>query len=75
MRLLIVPDKFKGTLTASAAAKAIARGWASLRPGDRLELLPGKGNGTFGAARTLSTAANTRPLAADLNRDGRRFGP
>ncbi len=27
LKLLIVPDKFKGTLTAREAANAIARGW------------------------------------------------
>jgi glycerate 2-kinase len=40
LRILIVPDKFKGTLTAGAAAKAIARGWGRVRPQDKLELLP-----------------------------------
>lgn len=40
LRVLIVPDKFKGTLVASAAAKAIAEGWRSVRPGDELTLLP-----------------------------------
>ncbi len=40
MNVLIVPDKFKGTLTALAAAQAIARGWASIRPQDCLELMP-----------------------------------
>ncbi|HRT06383.1 MAG TPA: glycerate kinase, partial [Kiritimatiellia bacterium] len=40
MRVLIVPDKFKGTLTAPEAAAAIARGWAEARPQDRLELVP-----------------------------------
>jgi len=39
-RVLIVPDKFKGTLTASAAAEAMARGWRRARPADYLELLP-----------------------------------
>ncbi len=40
MRILIVPDKFKGTLTASAAADAIAQGWHEARPGDVMDLLP-----------------------------------
>jgi glycerate kinase len=40
LRVLIVPDKFKGTLTAHAAASAIARGWGAARPSDRLDLLP-----------------------------------
>jgi glycerate 2-kinase len=40
LRVLIIPDKFKGTLTAQAAAEAIARGWRKARPGDALDLLP-----------------------------------
>ncbi len=38
--VLIAPDKFKGTLTAQQAAAAIAKGWSSVYPEDRLELLP-----------------------------------
>lgn len=40
LHVLVIPDKFKGTLTAQAAAKAIASGWKSSRPKDHLELLP-----------------------------------
>jgi glycerate kinase len=40
MRVLIVPDKFKGTLTARQAAEAIALGWKKSRPQDDLKLLP-----------------------------------
>jgi glycerate kinase len=40
MRVLIAPDKFRGTLTASQAASAIAAGWARARPQDALELVP-----------------------------------
>ena len=40
MRVLIAPDKFKGTLSAKAVATAIARGWMAARPRDELELLP-----------------------------------
>ena len=40
LHVLIVPDKFKGTLTARAAAEAIARGWRIERPGDSLSVLP-----------------------------------
>jgi glycerate kinase len=40
LRVLIVPDKFKGTLAAAGACAAIARGWKSLRAGDRLDSLP-----------------------------------
>ena len=40
MRVLIVPDKFKGTLTAQEAAEAIAAGWRQTRPADEINLLP-----------------------------------
>jgi glycerate 2-kinase len=40
LRVLIAPDKFKGTLTARQAAEAIARGWSKARPEDKLDLLP-----------------------------------
>src|SRR3954463_2679591 len=40
LNVLIIPDKFKGTLSAQAAAEAIARGWKQIRPDDDLELLP-----------------------------------
>lgn len=40
MNVLVIPDKFKGTLPAPAAARAIAAGWHRARPQDRLTLLP-----------------------------------
>jgi glycerate kinase len=40
MKVLIIPDKFKGTLTAQQAAEAIAAGWNQARPDDDLQLLP-----------------------------------
>jgi len=40
MKVLIIPDKFKGTLTASQAAAAISAGWKESRPSDQLEVLP-----------------------------------
>lgn len=39
-RILVVPDKFKGTLTADAAARAMAEGWLRARPDDLVERLP-----------------------------------
>ncbi len=51
MKVLIAPDKFKGSLTAEQAARAIARGWQRVRPGDVLDLLPiSDGGDGFGAA-------------------------
>src|ERR1017187_10221699 len=45
LKVLITPDKLKGTLTAAAAAEAIARGWGRARPKDSLSLLPMSGGG------------------------------
>ena len=40
MRVVIAPDKFAGTLSASEAAAAIAAGWRRTAPADELELVP-----------------------------------
>lgn len=40
MRVLIAPDKFKGTLTAAQAARAIVAGWRRERPEDELIEIP-----------------------------------
>ncbi|MEP6757640.1 MAG: glycerate kinase [Actinomycetota bacterium] len=40
MRILVAPDKFRGTLTGRQAAEAIETGWRRERPGDRLDLVP-----------------------------------
>lgn len=60
MRVLIAPDKFKGTLTARQAAEAIARGWNKARPEDELSLLPiSDGGDGFGVV--MSEALNAKP--------------
>ena len=40
LRVLVAPDKFKGSLPAPRAAAALADGWRSVRPGDELVVLP-----------------------------------
>ena len=40
MRVLIAPDKFRGTLTAVQAAHAVASGWRRARPGDTVVEVP-----------------------------------
>lgn len=40
MRVLVAPDKFRGTLTAEQAARAVDTGWRRSRPDDELELVP-----------------------------------
>lgn len=39
-RIVFAPDSFKGTLDAASAARALARGWASVRPRDETILRP-----------------------------------
>ncbi len=40
VKVLICPDSFTGTLSAAAAAAAMAQGWARVAPGDDLVLRP-----------------------------------
>jgi glycerate kinase len=40
MRVIAAPDSFKGSITAAAAAAAIAAGWRSARPGDEVVEMP-----------------------------------
>ena len=53
LNILIIPDKFKGTLTAFEAAEAMAGGWRKGRPEDRLETLP-MSDGGDGFGETLA---------------------
>ena len=62
-RVLIVPDKFKGTLSAADAAGAIANGWWSVRPHDELECLPmSDGGDGFGAILSGLIGAEERTV-------------
>jgi glycerate kinase len=64
MRVLISPDKFKGTLTARAAAEAIARGWHRARPDDAVDLLPiTDGGDGFGEVTRGLLRARTQTVA------------
>ncbi|MEW6303772.1 MAG: glycerate kinase [Verrucomicrobiota bacterium] len=60
MRVLIIPDKFKGTLTAHEAAQAIAKGWRRARRSDRLTLLP-MSDGGDGFGEILTDLLRARP--------------
>lgn len=62
--VVIAPDSFKGTLTASAAAHAIAAGWRSVRPYDELLLLPQAdgGEGTLDAIEAATDGAVRRSI-------------
>ena len=60
MKILVVPDKFKGTLTARVAAEAIARGWLAVRPDDPLGLLP-MSDGGDGFGEVLAKLLGAKP--------------
>ena len=55
-----MPDKFKGTLTAQAAAEAIAVGWHRARPSDELDLLP-MSDGGDGFGEVMSALLDAIP--------------
>jgi glycerate 2-kinase len=60
LAVLIVPDKFKGTLTANQAARSIAAGWRRARPRDHLDLLP-MSDGGDGFGSILSQLIHAKP--------------
>jgi glycerate 2-kinase len=60
LRVLIAPDKFKGSLPAPAAASALAGGWRSVRPDDELVELPMADGGDG----TLAVLAAGQPEAS-----------
>lgn len=64
LRVVIAPDSFKGSLPAGRAAEALAAGWAAVRPGDRLQLLPQAdgGEGTLDAIQTAVPTAIRRSV-------------
>ena len=63
LKILIAPDKFKGTLTAPQAARAIARGWCAARPRDRLTILPiSDGGDGFGLLLSRQLGAHARQV-------------
>jgi glycerate 2-kinase len=60
VRVLVIPDKFKGTLPAWAAAEAIANGWHKGRPEDQVELLP-LADGGDGFGEVMGKLLSCRP--------------
>lgn len=63
LKILFIPDKFKGTLTARQAAEAMARGWRQARPQDSLELLPmSDGGDGFGELVSELLGAETQTI-------------
>ena len=59
MRILVAPDKFRGTLTARQAAEGFATGWRRRRPGDDLDVVP-MADGGEGTMEALIEALSGR---------------
>lgn len=61
-RIVIAPDSFKGTLSATDAALALARGWQAERPDDEVLLVPQAdgGEGTLDAIAQATPGAQWR---------------
>ena len=64
MRVIIAPDSFKGSATATEVATAIAEGWVSARPGDDVRLMPmaDGGEGTLDAFEVAVPGATRMPV-------------
>ncbi|WP_345751498.1 glycerate kinase [Microbacterium rhizophilus] len=64
LRVVIAPDSFKGTCAAADAARALADGWSSARPGDEVILRPmaDGGEGTLDAFATAIPDARRMPV-------------
>lgn len=68
MYVLIAPDSFKGSLPAATAAAAIAAGWHSVRPGDKIEQFPQADGGEGTLAALATTVFEVGPVTGP---DGR----
>jgi glycerate kinase len=76
MRILIAPDSFTGTLSADAAARAMAEGWQRHRPEDELRIMAMSDGGPgfldaihvcLGGTRVAVTVSN--PLGEEVTAD------
>ncbi|MGE5226124.1 MAG: glycerate kinase [Planctomycetaceae bacterium] len=59
MRVLVCPDKFRGTATAPQVATALETGWRRARPNDTVDLLP-LADGGEGTLEALAADASLR---------------
>ncbi|HUZ84772.1 MAG TPA: glycerate kinase [Gaiellales bacterium] len=66
MRLVIAPDKLRGTYTAAEAAAALAAGWREQRPRDSIGQVP-LADGGEGTAAALLAAAGGRWQEASVH--------
>ena len=70
MRVVVAPDSFGGTLSATEAAAAIAEGWRRAAPGDELQLLPLADGGTGFLAVLQSALGGTLHETTSRARSG-----
>lgn len=72
VKVLIAPDSFKGSLSASLVAEAIAVGWLTVRPHDTIVLLPQAdgGEGTLDAIVAAVPSAVRRSAGDVTGPDG-----
>ncbi|MQA99735.1 MAG: glycerate kinase [Actinobacteria bacterium] len=66
MRVVVAPDKFRGTLTAAEAAGAIAAGWHRVRPHDEIDEIP-LADGGEGTLDVLVDAFGGRRGSAEVH--------
>ena len=66
MRIVVAPDDFKGSLTADAAARAIAEGWQQVAPDDDIDLCP-MSDGGPGFVDTLAGALGGELIGATVS--------
>ncbi|MER7842403.1 glycerate kinase [Kitasatospora sp. NPDC096077] len=73
MKVVLAPDSFKGTATATEAATALAAGWHSVRPQDELLTRPmaDGGEGTMAAVVAATPGAVVRRVRGCTGPDGR----
>src|SRR5439155_861971 len=74
VRVVVAPDKLKGTYSAAEAAEAIAHGWRSVRTADSLDLVP-LADGGEGLRRALGPVPAGLQLVAALDVDNPLLGP
>ena len=73
LTIVIAPDSFKGSLSASEVAEAIAAGWREVRPQDALILMPQAdgGEGTLDAVEAMVTGTTRHEIGEVTGPDGR----
>lgn len=71
MKVLIAPDSFKGTATATEVAEALAQGWSAVRSGDDLIAAP-QADGGEGTLEAVAATGDWRWRQTDVDGpDGR----